>query len=557
MIKRFFFMVLVATLAAGESAGADQRSLPRLERRGHATQLIVDDRPYLVLGGELNNTAASDREYLKTVWPRLVELNVNTALVAVGWDWIEPEEGKFDFSVVDDVLQGARDHNLRVIFIWFGSWKNGMSSFAPDWVKIDQRRFPRVRVRDGKAVEILSPFGPQTLAADTAAYSKFIEHLGKVDKQRTVVMVQLQNEVGIFGDSRDRSEVAEAAFRGPVPKQLISHLQLHRQQLHPDLAALWENAGGKTEGTWAQFFGTSNAANEVFMAWSYAQFMGHMAEAGKRVYALPVFTNSWLVQPTDKGPGDYPSGGPQPHILDIWKAGSPAIDFSAPDIYLPDFERHATAFHRSDNPLFVPEALGDANAVGNAIYAIGTHNALGFSPFGIEDGSRLGGNGWKEGVDERRKLLLAKGYAELSRLAPMILDHQAAGTIGAVRLTKEKPRQEVPMGDYTVTFQLTTGRDTGYGLVLALGTDEFLVLGANIQVTFPPRTPGDPISGLLRVDQGYFENGHWVTKRRLNGDDVVLINDLKKAGDVYQSSGGLLFYSEDPSLQKVSLYRFR
>src|SRR5258708_506671 len=239
MIKRFVFIVLVATLVAGESAGSDQRSLPRLARRGHATQLIVDDRPYLVLGGELNNTAASDREYLKTVWPRLVELNVNTALVAVGWDWIEPEEGKFDFSVVDDVLQGARDHNLRVIFIWFGSWKNGMSSFAPDWVKIDQTRFPRVRVRDGKAVEILSPFGPQTLAADTAAYSKFIEHLGKVDKQRTAVMVQLQNEVGIFGDSRDRSEVAEAAFRGPVPKQLISHLQLHRQQLHPDLAALW------------------------------------------------------------------------------------------------------------------------------------------------------------------------------------------------------------------------------------------------------------------------------------------------------------------------------
>jgi len=202
-------------------------------------------------------------------------------------------------------------------------------------------------------------------------------------------MIQMQNEVGVLGDSRDRSDFANAAFAGPVPAEFTAYLEKHQPALSPALAKLWHATGGKTSGTWTEVFGAGAATDELFMAWHYARFMGRMAAAGKAAHPLPVFTNTWIVQPEDRGPGDYPSGGPQPLTLDVWKAGAPAIDFSAPDIYLPNFDDHVAAFHRADNPLFVPESRGDAAGVANAYFAIGAHASLGYSPFGIDNAARL------------------------------------------------------------------------------------------------------------------------------------------------------------------------
>ena len=200
-------------LATANSQTAPDPSMAHLEKRGAATQLIVDGKPYLVLAGETDNTASSSLEYMNPVWPKLVKANLNTVLVGVGWDWVEPVEGKYDFSLVDGMLAGARKNNLHLVFLWFGSWKNGLSSFAPEWVKADQQRFPRSRLKSGKAVEVLSPCSDANLQADTRAYTAFMQHLRKVDsKQHTVIMIQLENEVGLIGDSRDRSAEAEAAF---------------------------------------------------------------------------------------------------------------------------------------------------------------------------------------------------------------------------------------------------------------------------------------------------------------------------------------------------------
>src|SRR5690606_4595132 len=365
--------------------------LPSLERRGEAVQLIVDGQPWLIRGGEVANTASSSLPYMETVWPAMTRLNLNTVLVAVAWAWVEPEEGKFDFTLVDALLDGARRNDQRVVFLWFGSWKNGLSSFAPTWVKQNQDRFPRVRIEGGKAVEILSPFSDEVRDADTRAYVAFMQHLARVDAQRTTLMIQLQNEIGVLGDSRDRSNAANTAFAQNVPASLMRHLTSNRDRLSPALATLWKAAGERTSGTWTQVFGDTPATDELFMAWQYAQVLETMAAAGKAVYPLPVFTNTWIVQPEDRGPGDYPSGGPQPLSLDVWKAGAPSIDFNAPDIYLPNFPDHVAAFHRSDNPLFVPESRGDAVGVANAFYCIGAHASLGYSPFGIDNTARLFG----------------------------------------------------------------------------------------------------------------------------------------------------------------------
>jgi len=294
--------VALVTLCAEPTADPQ---IPRLERRGQATQLIVDGTPWLILGGETANTASSDLAYMKTVWPQLARLNLNTVLVAIAWSWVEPAEGTFDFTLVDGLLDGARQNNLRIVFLWFGSWKNGISSFVPAWVKADQQRFPRVQIRSGRSIEVLSTLSEANREADTRAYVAFMRHLKEVDgRNRTCLMIQSQNEVGVLGDSRDRNAAANAAFAGEVPKDLMGHLSKQRAQLYPDLAGRWAAAGGKTAGTWEDVFGAGPATDEIFMAWNYARYMERMTAAGKAEYPLPVFTNTWIVQPEDRGPGD-------------------------------------------------------------------------------------------------------------------------------------------------------------------------------------------------------------------------------------------------------------
>ena len=303
------------------------------------------------------------------------------------------------------------------------------------------------------------------------------------------------------------------------------------------------------------------------MAWNYARYMDRMAEAGKRECALPVFTNTWIVQPEDKGPGDYPSGGPEPLTLEVWRAGAPRIDINAPDIYLPNFTEWAALFHRNGNPLFVPESRGDAAGVANAFYAVGQHAAIGYSPFGIDNTGRLVAlrpDPGQMGPTEIENLPLPRGYAVLRQLAPVILEHQAKGTIAAAWLNSQNQKQDIPLGDYMLNVDLRRNRrnpnqvpNFGYGVFVTLGPDEYLVAGTDIQVTFMPRTPGPPIAGIADAEAGKFENGRWVPGRKMSGDDILLNYNLAAAADGNQSGSGLRFGPDGPTIQRVKLYRYR
>ncbi len=557
-------LVILAAVAPLSAASA----LPHLEKRGHATQLIVDGQPYLALAGETANTASSSLEYMDEVWPRLVRMRLNTALVGVGWDWIEPADGRYDFSLVDGLLAGARAHHLRLMLLWFGSWKNGISSFAPAWVKADPARFPRVQIKGGRSIEVLSPLREPNRDADTRAYVALLRHLRQVDAdQHTVIMIQMENEVGVLGDSRDRSDVAEAAFAGPVPKELTDYLRANQATLNPELSALWQAAGAKAAGAWTEVFGATPATDEIFMAWHYARYMGHITRAGKAEYPLPVFTNTWIVQPEDKGPGDYPSGGPEPLVLDVWKAGAPSIDLNAPDIYLPNFAEWCARFHRADNPLFVPESRGDAGGAANAFLAVGRHAAIGYSPFGIDNAGRLLVLRPDAGAPppaDLENLPLPRAYAVLAELTPLILEHQASGTIAAVSLDRQHQTEQVPLGNCVLNVDLRRNRRDpsqvpamGYGLFIATGPDEYVVAGSDIQVTFTPNTPGPDIAGLAEAETGRFVDGKWVPGRRMNGDDVLLDYKLAEAAAANQSGSGLRFGPGAPTIQRVKLYRYR
>jgi beta-galactosidase GanA len=495
-------------------------SAPRLKTDTGITRLVVDGQPFLMLAGELHNSSSSSLDYMKPIWPKLADLNLNTVLTPLSWELIEPEEGKYDFSLVDGLLAQARESHQRIVFLWLASWKNGMSSYPPVWVKRDTKRFPRV-VIDGNEANILSTFGRITQEADARAFAALMAHIKQVDSQHTVLMVQVENEVGVLGATRDHSEAAEKAFAASVPVELTRYLHDHRDSLNPELLALWEQNGAKTSGTWEEIFGASSRTDEIFMAWNYAKYVHAVAAAGKAAYPIPMYVNTWLGG-GDTKPGDYPSGGPQPRVVDVWRAaGSPtksSIDIYCPDLYASDFAGWTARYHRAGNPLFIPETNGGPAGASGAFYAIGEHQALGISPFGI-DGYLPGGWAAKSDPDNE----LSDAYKTLAALAPLLLSTNSPNMMHGFQLDKDHPSVEFEMNGYTLEVSLDQifghGAERGFGLIVATGPDTFIGAGKGFRVGFHRRAPGASKVGIAAIDEGEYQNGQFVPGRRLNGDE--------------------------------------
>jgi hypothetical protein len=584
--------LMVCTAALSISAEAQAAAgTPHLQKQGTATQLIVDGKPFLALAGELTNNAATSLPMMEPIWPKLVANNLNTVLVGISWAQFEPEEGKFNYTQVDGVIAKARENNLHIVFLWFASWKNGTSSFAPYWVKKDYGRFPRIQIDDGSTVsisgpvELLSPLGDATRDADAVAFGALMRHIKEVDgTQHTVLMMQVENEVGVLRDSRDRSPAANRAFAGPVPAELMNYLESHKDTLIPEFRAVWAANGYKKSGTWEEVFGRSKPADvkvpiqttsppmsayehevswkelhwpadEIFMAWNYARFVEKVVQAGKAIYDIPMYVNGWLQQPNHAWPGTYPSGGPLPQVHDVWRAGAPDVDILAPDLYLPYFDEVCERFSRNGNPLFIPETSTDES---NVIMAVGKYNAIGFSPFGVDGGRPIPPE-------------LAATYQMLSQLSPMILARQGGDTMTAVRMIQGDPPKQVKLGNYTLTFTYT-GRIRGLppqakggvvsppprqpigtqpaeplppleaaAVVIASGPDEFYFGGGGMRVDFTANTPGPANVGLGVVQQGTFVDGKWDLSRWIEGDD---------------DAQGEILVLHPGTILRVMLYRF-
>jgi len=522
-------MMRIATMTLGALAlsallltPAQSEEIPRLTRQGDATQLQVDGKPFLILGGELGNSTASSLPYLDRQWPTLKALGLNTVLAPVEWDQIEPVEGQFDFTVIDEVIQQARAHDMRLVLLWFGSWKNSMSTYVSAWVKRDGTRFPLARSAEGRVQEILSPVAPATMAADARAFAALMGHLKAVDGvQRTVLMVQVENEIGMLPSARDHSPVAEAEFRKPVPAAVLRAL-------------------GKTgPGSWEQVFGKGDATDELWQAWAFGRFVETVASAGQKAYPLPMYVNAALNKP-GVAPGGYPSAGPLPHLYEIWKTAAPSV-FQAPDIYYPDFTHWAAQYDRPGNPLFIPEAdrAGKVEAPANAFWAFGQHDAIGFSPFSIEN------------VEDPARNPLAGAYGLLRQLTPTLLAHQGRGTMRGFRppvsfdgKVDESP-QTLTLGDWTVKVSFVdpwTPRDKQTyaahgGLLIRLSPDEFLVAGSGVTLTF-----GEGV-GLEKVTEGRFDGERWIEGRWLNGDETHQGRHVRLEPGRFQ-------------IQRVRLYRY-
>jgi len=529
--KAFALLLLAGLSSAGLCA--QDNGAPHLEKRGAATQLVVDAKPFLILGGELFNSSSSSLDYMKPLWPQLAAMGLNTVVTPLSWELIEPEEGKYDFGPVDGLLDQARIANERVVFLWLASWKNGMSSYAPVWVKRDTRRFVRV-VEHGNEVEVLSPTCTATEEADARAFAALMRHLKQVDGDKhTVLMMQVENEVGVLGDTRDHSADANRAFASAVPTELTQYLSAHRDDLYPDLRARWEAEGDRTAGTWAEVFGATARADEIFMAWNYARFIQAVAARGKAAYNIPMYVNTWLAG-DDTTPGDYPSGGPEPWVVDVWKAAGSALDFYSPDLYSPNFAEWCRRYHRGGNPLFMPETRGGAAGAANVFYALGEEAGFGFSPFGIDRELDAKGD-------------LTASYEAIAKVAPILLAHQSSSDVHGFVLSRGNPSVDFTLNGVTLHIGLDeifgSQAENGFGLVMATGPDEFLGVGKGFRVSFSTALESGPHLGLAAVDEGTFDEGKWVPGRRLNGDE----NDQGR------------YWRFDPRqvrIEKATLYRF-
>jgi hypothetical protein len=537
---------------------ASASEIPHLRKQGTATQLIVDGKPFLALAGELSNNGATSREYLKPIWSKLVEAKLNTVLAGVSWAQIEPQEGKFDFTVLDGVIRDARSHNLHLVLLWFATWKNGSSSYPPDWLKKDFERFPRGQIAGGKSIELLSPFSDANRDADARAFAALMRHVKEVDgRQHTVIMIQVENEVGMPSDSRDRSPVANQAYAGPVPKELMDYLQQHKETLIPGFRQVWEAAGFKSSGTWEAVFGRGTAADEIFMGWHFARYVGRVAEAGKAEYPLPMYLNAWTFGFTKPNQPVRASGSPMPELMDVWRAGAPGIDMFGPD-NATDFVTMCAEYTQSGNPLFIPEESPGAEGAVRALYAFGRHNAICYS--------RMSG-----GVDRLTTPDndLSDSYEMLTQLAPLILEHQGKGSMSAVLLNPNDPPQKVQVGNYMLEASYSGPRRAGPGaasaeaprragaIFIATGPDEYFAAGYGVSVTFSPNTPGLPLAGLATVEEGTFVNGRWAPWRRLAGDDTIEGDCLQLRWPLGSTVPIWQQRTSKEIIQRFTLYRYR
>ncbi|MGA1981900.1 MAG: DUF5597 domain-containing protein [Acidobacteriaceae bacterium] len=546
MNKLVLSAIILASFQVG-IANAQTNDIPHLEKRNDRFALIVDGKPFLLLGGQINNSSAWPAS-LPAVWDAAAAMHANTVEAPVYWEQIEPTRGTFDFTNVDLLISQARDHHFHLVLLWFGTWKNGQNHYVPEWIKSDTKTYPREENAYGKLLDVMSPNSAANLDADKHAFAALMRHVKSIDATaHTVIMVQVENESGSVGSVRDFSPAAQKLFEADVPVGLARSLHLRA-------------------GNWTAAFGPD--ADESFAAYSTAHYINEVVAAGKAEYPLPMYCNVWFAYPVHalenrdrpSAGQEYPSGGPQQANLPIWKAAAPSIDILAPDFYSDDFTlfRNIVAtYARADNPLFFPESRFDATFGRYLFYALG-HGAIGFSPFGIDRSSTPAVPN-PQGITPSAaggSVNPAENYALLNPLGQQIAQLNLEGKLFTAVEDKGAPRQSIHLStaDAVVSFGFPqpdgayppgTPSLQGRAIVAELGPLDFLVTGFDVSVSFTlsaadlAKQPNQQLE-ILRAEEGSYVDGTWKVTRILNGD---------------QTDRGLNFRSANPSLVRIVLHQ--
>ena len=512
-------------------------SLPVVKRdeKGIPT-LYVHDRPFFMRSGEIHNSSASDPVYLEEeLWPALRGMNMNAAIVPVYWELIEPTEGAYDFSLVEKLILSARREDLKLCFLWFGLWKNAESMYVPAWVKKDTATYFRAEKVSGEKMTTISPLCAAAVEKDRLAFTALMRFIRELDsEENTVVVIQVENEIGLLGTDRDYSPAAKKAFAAPIPETLAN--------------TLGEN------GTWEEVFGSD--AGESFMAWYFASAVETIAASGKAEYDLPCYANAWLRQ-SPWFPGSYPSGGPVKEVQPVWRAAAPSLFAFGPDIYVPYCADVMDEYAYAENPLFIPEIRKDAVASSYALYAFGAKNAICFSPFGIEDLALDPSQMDRPPMEVMIALnidpsafditgsrdCLAATYDLLAQLEPLYLQVRGTEHLKAcVRHGECDYSAFLRFKNYDLAVSYgprQSAKPLGTCLAIELSANKFLLIGLNFSLNFQVKPGVNKKPDILRLEEGRIENGEWLPGRVLNGDEKMML----RFGDM-------------PSAMMVELYQF-
>jgi hypothetical protein len=506
MNSAFLAALLTVSVVATLPAQVKERPIPRLVKKDGRYALMVDGAPYLMLGAQTHNSSAWPA-MLPKVWSAMEYLHVNTVETPVYWEQFEPRQGQYDHSVIDALLAGARQHRLRLVLLWFGTWKNGSQHYTPEWMKLAPDKYPHIIDKNGHAADSPSPFAAATLGADKTAFTAFMRYLKTADAERTVIMVQVENEAGTWGHVRDYSPAAQKLFEAPVPAEVLTAMQV--KPASP--TANWQDAFGPE-------------AEVCFHAWAVAKYVGQVAAAGKAVYALPLYANAALRDPIPPGgaPGTYESGGPTDNVIPIWKAEAPALDLLAPDIYQDNAAAYLKVlelYHRDDNALFVPETGGGPGLARFFFAALGLQ-AIGYSPFGVD---------YTNARNTPESLApWAANYKLVAPMAREIARLNFEGKLQAVAETKGEVSRTLAFGAWNAVVSYGAVRNghaqgnaepAGRMLVAQLKDNQFLVAGFHARVDFSPVEAGK-FRQFLRVEEGVYENGVFKFLRIWNGDET-------------------------------------
>lgn len=536
-----------------------KHTIPHISQINGQPVLMVGDKPFILLAGEVHNSDSSSPAYMENIWAIADELGMNTLLLPVTWEMIEPEEGHFDFSVPKALIDQARERDMHIVFLWFGSWKNAECMYAPAYVKTDLVRFPRAQIEKGKnkagreispSIPVKAPYttlsylGEETMKADARAFAAWMGFLRDYDGERqTVAAVQVENETGLLGAAREVSDAADALFAAEVPADFAAYMRSHTGTMTEEIRSAVVH--GRENGSWTEVFG--GAAEEIFSAYHVARFVNTVAEAGKAVYPLPMTVNCWL----DKGgaPGSYPTGGPVSRMHEVWDFCAPSIDDYCPDIYVPQFKEVCDEYTRRGGALFIPECATHSYCAPRLVYTVGHYHAMCYSPFGFDDIGKpfTAVQGFLFGMDVNDPALRTPQSFEeysafgkiLREMMPMLAEAYGSDRLQAVSAETDPAipdpsgnpflakQPAMDFGAFTVTvgFQSQINpRGDGVCLCLAVSDHECWIVGNACDIRLNSGNKEQPNLDLLLLEEGRFENSRWIPGRRLNGDESARLS---------------------------------
>ncbi len=501
--------------------------------------------PIFLVGLQAHNSSTGTGMIKKTIHATKL-YGGNLIEAPIYWNKIEAEMDVYEMDSLKELIDEVRQAGLKLIVLWFATSKNGHPNYAPDYIKLNPKDYRLAIGTDNAPVASLSVHCKETLHRDRLAFEKVMEFIKEYDStEKTVIAVQIENEMGYANTDRDYSAPAQTDYNKGVPL-MIQEVELE----DTGLEGMGEEYRDKT--TWRGCFGRH--AHEAFSAWYHACYIEEIAKAGKNIYDIPLITNVMVGEQGYEECGRcYEGGAAVGRVLDIWKIGTPSLDLICPDIYnqaKKDYTRICKRYNRKDNPLFIPESpiAGEANAM-NALLAVAEYDAIGICCFGAE--SSLNNDGSLT-EDARTMAITMKSIASL---APILIKYRGTGKVHAFIQEEFSGEQYLKLPGYHVTAHFTRVnkkwqsygsfinlraeenkwmlQERGRGLLIQTGEHEFFASGAGLAFDFirrPDPQDENPYPHLssrqagqlnfLSVEEGHFEGDKWVVDYVRNGDET-------------------------------------